>query len=152
MTTSGPTLSIIPSAAVIDPHLTAPDIRVLALLGTHADRVGRCWPSIPTLAKPLGVSPRWVQRCLRKLERLKYVSTHPRPGRASIYEIKGVNQEFRGEPGVQGRGEPGVQGGVNQEFTQNDTKNDTKERNRCFEEFWSSFPSRNPHANPKILY
>ena len=80
MTTSGPTLSIIPSAAVIDPHLTAPDIRVLALLGTHADRVGRCWPSIPTLAKPLGVSPRWVQRCLRKLERLKYVSTHPRPG------------------------------------------------------------------------
>ncbi len=80
-------LSIIPAAAVFDRRLGHADVRVLAALGTYADKDGRCWPAIPTLAKRTGMSERHARACLRNLETLGYVETESRPGQSSMYRI-----------------------------------------------------------------
>ncbi len=93
---SGP-LSIIPSAAVFDRRLSHADIRVLAALGAHADKHGRCWPAVPTLAQKIWLSERHVHRCLQALSKCGVVEIEKRPGRSSIYRIP-----MTGVSGVEG--------------------------------------------------
>ena len=79
--------SIIPAAAVFDCRLGHAEVRVLAALGAHADKNGRCWPSTTTLASKTGMSERHARTCLRNLENLGYVETKSRPGQSSMYRI-----------------------------------------------------------------
>ena len=79
--------SIIPAAAVFDHRLSHGAVRVLAALGSHADRQGRCWPSAATLAHEIGMCERHVRRCCQELERLGHLDTEARQGQSSIYRI-----------------------------------------------------------------
>ena len=60
--------SRLPAAAVVDLRLSAEALRVLAVLGCYADKTGRCWPAVTTMARRLGLHRTTVQRHLRKLE------------------------------------------------------------------------------------
>ena len=80
-------LSIIPAAAVFDRRLSHADVRVLAALSTYADKKGRCWPAIPTLANRTGMSERHIRTSLRNLEKLDSVETESRPGQSNMYRI-----------------------------------------------------------------
>lgn len=46
----------VPTRVVIDPAITAPALRVYALLASFADRDGWCWPSLRTLGEHLGMA------------------------------------------------------------------------------------------------
>ena len=150
-------LSIIPSTAVFDRRLGHAEIRVLAALGAHANKQGRCWPAVPTLAQKIGLSERHVHRCLQTLSKFGVVEIQKRPGQSSIYWIpmtwvsgvEGVTHDM----GVRDPGH-GCQGTPDMGVTQKDTK---KEKThtvasltaRQFNEFWRIYPSRRPHSNPQ---
>ena len=130
--------SIIPAAAVFDCRLGHAEVRVLAALGAHADKNGRCWPSTTTLASKTGMSERHARTCLRNLENLGYVETESRPGQSSMYRIprncaSGVPRNSTAgvepnpgtvvpEPRNCASGDPGTV--VPPNYTKNDTKND----------------------------
>ncbi len=109
-------LSIIPSEAVFDRRLGHADIRVLCALAAFADRNGKCWPAITTLAQRLGVSDRHVRGGLRKLEKRGYLRTEHRPGQRSIYFIMremsdpgSIGSGVGDDPGSIGSGPPEVE-------------------------------------------
>ncbi len=151
-------LAIIPAAAVFDHRLSHADVRVLAALGAHADKQGRCWPAVPTLAQKIGLSERHVHRCLQTLSKCGVVEIEKRPGRSSIYRIPMTRVSGVGggthDMGVRDPGH-GCQGTLDMGVTQKDTKKDTKKETvaslptRQFEIFWRTYPSRRPHSNPK---
>lgn len=64
------------AAAICDPRLSGEVLRILAMLGVYANSDGLCFPAITSLAANLGVERRTVQRHLRRLEELGYVTTH----------------------------------------------------------------------------
>lgn len=66
------------TAAIFDRRLSAEALRVLSVLGTYADEIGHCYPSVSTMAARLGLQRRQVQRHLRKLEELGYVQSYRR--------------------------------------------------------------------------
>jgi GntR family transcriptional regulator len=66
-TRTGP-FSIVPEWLLDRPGITHTGIALYALLGRYADRNGRSWPGIRTLAQRLQVSDRTIQRTLRDLE------------------------------------------------------------------------------------
>ena len=78
-------LSIIPAAAIFDHRLSHADIRVLAALGAHADKDGRCWPAVPTLAQKIGLSQRHVHRCLQALSKCGVVEIEKRLGQSRAF-------------------------------------------------------------------
>ncbi len=122
-------LSIIPSTAVFDHRLSHADVRVLAALGAHADKNGRCWPATTTLANETGMSERHARTSLRNLENIGYVETESRPGQSSMYRIPrnqaaGVEPNpgtILPEPRNQAAGDPGTV--VPPNSTKNNTKN-----------------------------
>ncbi len=65
--------SKIPDSAVFDQRLGAAALRVLAALGTYANKEGWCWPSQGTLAKRLGISRQAVGRAIKQLAALGYI-------------------------------------------------------------------------------
>lgn len=74
--------------AVYDPALTDKMLRILALLVTHADKDGTCFPSISKIAERLNVTRQAVQHHVRNLRKAKYIAVYqPRPGRANIYKL-----------------------------------------------------------------
>ncbi len=79
--------SSIPAAAVFDHRLSHADVRMLAALGAHADKNGRCWPATTTLANETSMSERHARTSLRNLENIGYVVTESRPGQSSMYWI-----------------------------------------------------------------
>ena len=70
--------AITPALAVEDHRLGDAAYRVLACLGTYADRHGCCWPSTITLAERLGITRQAVQRSLRQLADLAYIEVEHR--------------------------------------------------------------------------
>lgn len=72
----GPKYAIFAGAAARDSRLTAGDIRVLAILGTHSDNGGWCHPSQDLIAQSIGVRREAVSRAITKLEKCGYVSVH----------------------------------------------------------------------------
>ncbi len=95
---SGPTFARVPTRAIFHENLGHAELRVLAALATHADGTGSCWPSIRTLAKRLGHKDRRiVQRHIRKLEALGYITTNRQFGErgaqvASQFHIPGLHR------------------------------------------------------------
>lgn len=64
---------------------------VLLALWTYADpgdAAPRVWPSVDTLAAALGLAPRSVRTCLRKLEAVGAIRSDPRSGRSTVYHLR----------------------------------------------------------------
>lgn len=68
--------AIIPARALDDAELGAAALKVLLVLGTHADREGWCFPSQDTVADRLGVSRQAVGKQIAALARLGYLEIH----------------------------------------------------------------------------
>lgn len=51
---------------------------LLLALSSYADKAGRAWPSLATLAEDVGLGPRQVQRHLRRLEVDGWITIHQR--------------------------------------------------------------------------
>src|SRR5262245_45881394 len=68
---------------------------VLLALADRTNGAGVCWPSIATIARMTGRSPRQVRRLLRWLERQGIViTTRSRGRRSSRYRIAIPNQDM----------------------------------------------------------
>lgn len=66
---------------------TGAELLVLLSLADQADDDGKCWPSIPNIAKRCRVSERSVHRYLAALVELGELRKEERPGRASVYHV-----------------------------------------------------------------
>src|SRR4051794_1674483 len=73
MTEHSGRFAITPARAVEDHRLGDAAYRVLACLGTYADKDGWCWPSTGAIARRLGVSRQAVQRSLKQISELGYM-------------------------------------------------------------------------------
>ena len=78
MTEHSGRFAITPARAVEDHRLGDAAYRLLACLGTYADKDGWCWPSMPTLAERLGITRQAVQRSVRQLADIGYVEVEHR--------------------------------------------------------------------------
>ena len=100
-----PGMSIVPAKAVSDPELTHAEFRVLAALCVHTDKAGYCFPAGRTLGRNLGVTRQAVQRHIRRLVYLGYISKKSRKRKngsdtSNGYRIHGWGQHD--VAGVQG--------------------------------------------------
>jgi hypothetical protein len=77
MTEQSGRFAITPARAVEDHRLGDAAYRVLACLGTYADKDGWCWPSTIALAKRLGITRQAVQRSLKQISELGYMEVTP---------------------------------------------------------------------------
>jgi hypothetical protein len=115
--------AITPARAVEDERLGDAAYRLLACLGTYADKDGWCWPSMPTLADRLGITRQAVQRSIRQLAEIGYIEVEPRrrPDGSqdrnryrllfdrALFEVRDRTEEKVGQPDVAG-GQPDVAG------------------------------------------
>jgi DNA-binding MarR family transcriptional regulator len=116
--------AITPARAVEDHRLGDAAYRLLACLGTYADKDGWCWPSMPTLAERLGKTRQAVQRSIRQLAEIGYLEVEPRrrPDGSqdrnryrllfdrALFEVRDRAAEKVGQHDVAG-GQPDVAGG-----------------------------------------
>jgi Helix-turn-helix domain len=56
-------------------------------LADHADDDGRCWPSIPRLAKKARCSERWARDVIKELAEKGYLERDVRPGKSTMYRL-----------------------------------------------------------------
>ena len=75
MKSKGPRYSVVPAAAVLDQRLTHTQLRLLLVLGTYTDHQGWCWPAQGKMAEKLKVSRTWVNRSLKQLVTLGYITS-----------------------------------------------------------------------------
>lgn len=68
-------------------YLKGNDLRVYADLLTYANDKGKCWPSVETISKDLGISSRNVQKHLANLERDGWIEKHLRTNTSTIYQL-----------------------------------------------------------------
>lgn len=80
-----PRYSIIPYRAGLDSRLQGASLRLLNLLGGHANSAGWCFPSQYTLATLLNVSQQAVSKQIKSLHRLGYIEVY--------YRINGHGQK-----------------------------------------------------------
>lgn len=66
---------------------------VLLAIADAADDDGVCWPSVPTLARKAGLSPRTCHRVLDALRQKGVVSWTARQGTSSLYQLHAVPSE-----------------------------------------------------------
>ena len=153
-------LSIIPGAAAEDPAISAPAYRLLGLLAAHADKDGYCYPSVGRLAEKSRLGERWVKRLLNGLVATPYLVAAKRPGRSTVYQVitKGVvPQTTRGPsdhrshrpPGGGPTDPKGVVPQTTHKDTTKDKPKDTTKGDEFFKRFWTAYPNRKPHTNPK---
>ena len=67
--------------------LTAGQKLVLGAITTFTDQVGKCWPSIQTIAQRCSLSVRSVQRHIAALVNLGYLQRIYKPGRAAVTRV-----------------------------------------------------------------
>lgn len=75
----------VPKRAV---KLAAGPLRVLVALGCYVNRDGQCWPSVPTLARDLGMTDRGLQKHLALLIDEGFLEVTRNTGAANTYTIK----------------------------------------------------------------
>jgi DNA-binding MarR family transcriptional regulator len=123
MTGASGRFAITPARAVEDERLGDAAYRLLACLGTYADKDGWCWPSMPTLADRLGITRQAVQRSIRQLAEIGYIEVEPRHRSdgsqdrnryrllfdRALFEVRDKTAEKVGQPDVAG-GQPDVAG------------------------------------------
>jgi len=80
-----PRYSIIPYRAGLDARLQGATLRLLNLLGGHANSAGWCFPSQYTLATLLNVSQQAVSKQIKNLHRLGYIEVY--------YRVNGQGQK-----------------------------------------------------------
>lgn len=69
---------IIPRRAIEDERFSMSHLRVLAALGSYADRNGWCFPSTSTIGGIIGVSRQRVSLCVSELQEWGYIEIHRR--------------------------------------------------------------------------
>jgi len=66
---------------------------LLLVIANYADEQGQAWPSVETLCRDTGMSRATIQRSLRKLEKLGFLSTKKRmkshAQTSNLYTLKG---------------------------------------------------------------
>jgi hypothetical protein len=62
--------AMIPRWLLYSAEVTGPAKLTYAILASHADRYGACWPSHPTIARESGLSVSTVQRSITELVNL----------------------------------------------------------------------------------
>src|SRR5260221_8798947 len=124
-----PPFAITPSSDALNPAFCA-NARVLTALRSHADKTGRAYPRVETLAEETGLSVRTVQRALRRLAAagLIKIELGGRYRSSNVYEIVGhgygvTTLSPQGADGVTDRshGVTGVTHGVTQRVTHEQT-------------------------------
>ncbi len=115
--------AMIPASAVFDKDLSRTTLAVLCALATYADKDGKCWPAVTTLAQRLNITTRGARKCISILRERGYIKTTLRQGHTSLYKIaidpgttgtgvgphpgtRGTGGEERGGPGTPERGGP----------------------------------------------
>lgn len=68
-------------------YLKGNDLRVYADLLTYANDEGKCWPSVATIAKDLGMHSRNVQKSLANLEQDGWIEKHFRFDTSTVYQL-----------------------------------------------------------------
>ncbi len=68
--------AIVPAQAVEDRRIGNAAFRVLACLGTYADKAGWCWPSAKTIGARLDLSRTTVIEHIKALAKLGYLEVH----------------------------------------------------------------------------
>jgi len=112
-----PPFAITPSSDALNPAFCA-NARVLTALRSHADKTGRAYPRVETLAEETGLSVRTVQRALRRLAAagLIKIELGGRYRSSNVYEIVGADGVTDRSHGV-----TGVTHGVTQRVTHEQT-------------------------------
>lgn len=62
-------------------------IAVLIGLKSFADRTGRCWPTLRTLAHAIGMTLSRVQRAVEEMVEAEDLKRRKRPGRSCVYQL-----------------------------------------------------------------
>ena len=68
-------------------HIKGNDLKVYADLLTYADKFGKCYPSVETIAKDTGISSRNVQKHLANLEKEGWIEKHFRTNTSTNYQL-----------------------------------------------------------------
>ena len=68
------------------------------VIGTHANRMGRAWPSLDTLAAETGLSRRTVSRAVAELRDADLVTIQSRMGQSSEYVFAPVLRAVHSHP------------------------------------------------------
>lgn len=80
-------MSVRVMALVWDSTVPAPARFTLLALADRADENGRCWPSIPLLARKCQTTQNTIRAHLKKLERAGLIAVSQRSGTSSVYTI-----------------------------------------------------------------
>jgi len=167
----------IPQRAVGCRELSARVWRVLACIALHADKDGRAWPSLTTIAAITDIDrskiPALIKRLIAAgLLRATRRRDHAGDAASTLYDIIFESTEVFpktatpvSDPGNTVLPETGTRGvGTNGNVTDQGTDQRTRTRARRaarervlpphqgaseFEAFWRVYPGRGPHPNPK---
>jgi hypothetical protein len=168
----------VPALAVGCRELSASDWRVLTCIALHADRSGRAYPSMATIAAMTGIGRGDVPRAIRRLERLGLLSRKSRAGNSAVnvYTVIFDSGEVSAPrlTGVSGLADrvsaPALTGcqqihtagvGTDAALTDQEQTREQKRARRAprardqdledasgFVTFWQAYPSRHPYENP----
>jgi hypothetical protein len=91
------------------------DLLVWLALADYANEGGKCWPSIPTIAKRCGYSTRYVTRIIGRLKARGRINLNYRTGHSTMYKVITPEPQFvgSGEQQAVGSNEPQFIGGMN---------------------------------------
>ena len=67
-------------------RLESRHLKLISVLLSYADRNGRCWPSLRTIAKTAGETLGWVQRNLSEMQSLGYFTRQRKLG-SYVYQL-----------------------------------------------------------------
>ncbi len=75
----------------LDAPLESPAAKsVLVILAVHADRSGKAWPAVETIARQASIGRRTAYRALDWLEANGWIASYRRQGRSTMYWPKAV--------------------------------------------------------------
>jgi len=169
----------IPLTAISCTEMSARDWRVFTCIALHADRFGRAYPSMATIAAITGIGRGDIPRSVRRLERLGLLCCNSRAGNSAVnvYTVIFDDAEVSASPPtdvsnnadrVSAAPLTGCQqirtGGVSAVADQTNKRTDHRTYTRRtapvrvpdshdgasqFFAFWKAYPSRRPHGNPR---
>jgi hypothetical protein len=91
------------------------DLLVWLALADYANDEGKCWPSIPTIARRCGYSVRYVTRIIGRLKARGRINLNYRTGHSTMYKVITPEPQFvgSGEQQAMGSNEPQFVGEMN---------------------------------------